>query len=417
MAQLSRSAHVRRQLPRWRDLQPMLMGSRTTGTAIERRMARAYSIADLRALARRRSPRAVFDYVDGGAEAEVSMARARAAFDQVEFVPRVLRDVATVNASTSILGRPASLPMILAPTGLTRAVHHEGEIAVARAAGDAGVPYSLSTMSTTSIEGLASAAPGTDKWFQLYMWKDRGASKDLLERASASGFSTLVLTVDVPVAGARLRDQRNGFTMPPTLTARTLLDMGLHPSWWLNMLTTGPLTFATMSSSPGSIASLIADMFDPSVTFDDLAWVRDNWRGPVVVKGIQRTEDAVRAADVGIEAVVLSNHGGRQLDRAPAPLTLLPRVRDCLQDAVELYVDGGITSGADIAAAVGLGADAVLVGRAYLYGLMAGGELGVRRALALLQNEFSRTMQLLGVRDTAELRDETVRLSADQSIG
>jgi L-lactate dehydrogenase (cytochrome) len=270
-------------------------------------------------------------------------------------------------------------------------------------------------MGTTSIEELAAEVPTADKWFQLYLWRDRAAGKDLLDRASAAGFTTLVLTVDVPVAGGRLRDQHNGFTMPPTLRAKTLLDMGMHPSWWLNMLTNGPLTFATMSDSPSSVADTITRMFDPAVTFDDLGWLRENWSGYIVVKGIQRVDDALRAADTGVDGIILSNHGGRQLDRTQAPLLLLPRVRDLLQESTELYIDGSVRSGADVAAAVGLGANAVLIGRAYLYGLMAGGEAGVRRSLALLRHEFVRTMQLLGVRKVSGLRSGVVSLNAAAS--
>lgn len=410
MTQPARAARPRRQLPKWADLKPMLVGERPTGTAVERRMARAYSVDDLRSLARRRAPRAVFEYVDGGAEAELTMARSRAALDSVQFAPHVLRDVSEADPSTTVQGRPAAMPLVLAPTGLTRAVHHEGEFAVGRAARDAGLPYALSTMGTTSIEALAAEVPTADKWFQLYLWRDRAAGKDLLDRASAAGFTTLILTVDVPVAGGRLRDQRNGFTMPPTLRAKTIMDMGMHPAWWLNMLTSGPLTFATMSEAPSSVADTITRMFDPAVTFDDLGWLRDNWSGSIVVKGIQRLDDAVRAVDAGVDGIVLSNHGGRQLDRTQAPLTLLPRVRDRLQDATELYIDGSIRSGADVAAAVGLGADACLVGRAYLYGLMAGGEVGVRRSLTLLRQEFVRTMQLLGVRRVSDLRSGVVGL-------
>ncbi|WP_324273639.1 alpha-hydroxy acid oxidase [Blastococcus brunescens] len=412
MTEHARPARPRRQLPRWSELKPMLVGERPTGSPVERRMARAYSIDDLRTLARRRAPRAVFEYVDGGAESELTMARSRAALDAVQFAPHVLRDVSAADPGTTIQGRPAALPVVLAPTGLTKAMHHEGELAVGRAARDAGLPYALSTMGTTSIEELAAEVPTADRWFQLYLWRDRAAGKDLLQRAAASGFTTLILTVDVPVSGGRLRDQRNGFTMPPTLRAKTIVDMGMHPSWWLNMLTSGPLTFATMSAAPSSVADTITRMFDPAVTFDDLGWLRENWSGSIVVKGIQRVDDAVRVADAGVDGIVLSNHGGRQLDRTQAPLTLLPRVRDRLQDSTELYIDGSIRSGADVAAAVGLGADAVLIGRAYLYGLMAGGEAGVRRSLALLRQEFVRTMQLLGVREVSALRSGVVALDA-----
>jgi L-lactate dehydrogenase (cytochrome) len=394
-----------RQLPRWRDIEPMVRGRHPSGPRLHRRLARAHSVADLRDLGRRRVPRAVFDYVDGGAEEEVSLREARDALRRVRFTPTVLRDVSAVSPQTSILGRSAALPLILAPTGLTRAVHHAGEIGVARAAAAAGVPYTLSTMSTTSIEAVAAAAPSGDRWFQLYVWRDRAASQDLLDRAAAAGFTTLVLTVDVPVPGARHRDQRNGFTVPPSLTTRTFWDMCLHPSWWFNLLTTGPLTFASMSSSPSSIAGLIEEMFDPAVTFDDLAWLRARWAGPIVVKGVLDADDAARVVATGADGVVLSNHGGRQLDRATTPLAVLRSVRDRLQDSAALFVDGGIQSGADVAAAVGLGADACLVGRAYLYGLMAGGGPGVSRALELIQADYLRTLRLLGLTSTAQLRN------------
>lgn len=376
-------------------------------------MSGAASVADLRPIARRHVPRAVFDYVDGGAEEELSLARARDAFGRVEFVPSVLRGVADVDPSTTILGAPASLPLAFAPTGFTRLMHHAGEPAVARAAARAGIPYALSTLGTTSPERLAADAPDGRRWFQLYVWRDRDAVAELVARAAGAGFEALILTVDTPVAGARLRDVRNGFSIPPALTLRTLADISVHPGWWLNLLTTDPITFASFRSSDGTVAELLDTVLDPGLDWDDLAWLRGAWTGPLVVKGIQSVEDARRAADHGVDAIVLSNHGGRQLDRAPVPLELLPSVVAAVGERVEVYVDGGILSGADVVAAVGLGARACLVGRAYLYGLMAGGEAGVDRVATLFRTDVMRTMRLLGVRSVPELTPERVRLRPD----
>ena len=371
--------------------------------ATRRRLESAFTIADLRAIARRRCPRAVFDYVDGAAEQEISLRRAREAYARIEFVPRILRDVGSVDTATTILGATAALPLVLAPTGFTRMMHHEGERAVARAAAAASVPYALSTMGTTSVEDLAAAAPLGRHWFQLYLWKDRDASADLVERAAKAGYDTLVLTVDTPVAGVRLRDSHNGLTIPPSLTARTLLDMARHPAWWGNLLTTEPLNFASLNSWNGTVAELVGQMFDPTATAADLSWLREQWSGQLVVKGIQHVEDARAVVDLGADAVVVSNHGGRQLDRAPTPLDLLPDVVAAVGERAEVFVDTGVTTGADLVAARALGARAALIGRAYLYGLMAGGQAGVTRALDILRDEVVRTLQLLGVERVDDL--------------
>jgi L-lactate dehydrogenase (cytochrome) len=373
-------------------------------------LSRAHTIADLRDIARRRSPRSVFDYVDGAAEGEISLGRARDAYSRVEFHPRVLRDVTTVDTSRTILGHKATLPLVLAPTGFTKMMQHEGEPSVYRAAAAAGLPYALSTMGTTGIEDLAAAAPEAQRWFQLYLWNDRDASMELVERAKNNGYDALVVTVDVPVPGARLRDVRNGLTVPPQLTVKTLADMGRHPAWWFNMLTTGPLEFASLRSFDGTVAELLAKMFDPSVTLDDLAALRATWPHKLVVKGIQNTEDAKAVVDLGADAVVVSNHGGRQLDRAPTPLELLPSVVAAVGDRAEVFVDTGIMHGGDLVAAVGLGATAGMVGRAYLYGLMAGGQRGVAKALQILQTETTRTLQLLGVHSIDDVGPEHVTL-------
>jgi L-lactate dehydrogenase (cytochrome) len=328
------------------------------------------------------------------------------------FHPRVLRDVSHVDRSTTVLGRPAALPLVLAPTGFTRLMHAAGEVAVARVAAEAGIPYALSTVGTTSPEALAAAVPAGRRWFQLYVWRDRGRSRELLARVRNQGFEALVLTVDVPVAGARLRDVRNGMTLPPTLTWRSIVDGACRPAWWFDLFTTEPLSFATLGGPGGSPAELINATFDPTVTIDDIAWLREQWDGPVLVKEIQAVADAEAVAAVGVDGVVVSNHGGRQLDRAATPLDVLPGVVDAVGDRLEVLVDGGVRSGADIAAAVALGARAVQVGRPYLYGLMAGGEAGVARAVEILRVGFVRTLQLLGVTDVAGLDRRYVSLVA-----
>jgi L-lactate dehydrogenase (cytochrome) len=352
----------------------------------------------------------VFDYTDGAAESESGLRRCREAFARVEFVPRVLRDVSTVDTTTSLMGSPATLPLVFAPTGFTRMMHHQGEPAVARVASRLGVPYVLSTLGTTSPEDLIAAAPGTDAWFQLYVWRDRGASTELIDRVAAAGYRLLVLTVDSPVAGARLRDVRNGLTVPPALTLKTILSSAAHPAWWMNLLTTEPLQFASLRNWEGTVAELMNKTLDPRVTVDDFDWLRSRWDGPLIVKGIQAVEDATMVVEHGADGVVISNHGGRQLDRAPVPLEQLPYVVDAVGDRAEVYLDGGVLSGADIIAAVAHGARACLVGRAYLYGLMAGGEAGVQRAADILQRDVTRTMQLLGITRLDELTPAAVRL-------
>jgi L-lactate dehydrogenase (cytochrome) len=330
-------------------------------------------------------------------------------FHNLEFIPRVLHDVSRIDTSVSVMGRRWELPFAFAPTGFTRMMHHEGEAAVARVAQDAGIPFALSTMGTLSPEQVKEAAPVGQKWFQLYLWKDRQASRDLVARAAEAGFDTLVLTVDTPTAGMRLRDARNGMTIPPQLTLRTLADMSRHPHWWFNLLTTEPLEFAALSSWAGTVAELADHVFDPSAGLDDLEWLRSAWSGSLIVKGIQSVGDARAVVARGADAVVLSNHGGRQLDRAPTPLHLLPEVVEALSGRAAILVDTGIMNGADVLAAVALGADGCLVGRAYLYGLMAGGQSGVVRATQILEAELVRAMRLLGVRNLGELTPDMVR--------
>ncbi len=388
----------------------MLRPRRLPLSPTERRLATVASIPDLRRLARRRAPRAVFDYTDGAAGEEIGLRRSRQAYARVEFQPTVLQDVSAVDTATTILGRPAALPLVFAPTGFTRMMHTDGEPAVARVAARTGIPYALSTMGTTSIELLAAAAPEARRWFQLYLWRDREASRDFVVRAREAGYEALVLTVDTPVAGSRLRDVRNGLTIPPSLSLSTLTEGALHPAWWFDLLTTEPLEFASLSRFEGTVAELVGKMFDPAATIGDLAWLRSVWDGPLVVKGIQTVADARVVVDAGADAVIVSNHGGRQLDRAPTPLEVLPAVVDAVGDRAEVYVDGGILSGSDVVAAVAFGARAALVGRAYLYGLMAGGERGVQRAADVLREEVVGTLALLGVTRVSDLRRDHVRL-------
>lgn len=400
-----------RRLPRWSDVRPLVGDLRPRRDRTQVLLERCASVADIRAMAKRRVPRAVFDYTDGAAgQDEASLRRARRAFTRVEFQPRVLRDVRTVDTTTTILGEPAALPLVFAPTGFTRMMHSAGEPAVARVAQRLGIPYGLSTLGTTSIEDLAAAVPGARRWFQLYLMTDRGYGVELVDRARASGYDTIVLTVDTPVPGRRHRDVRNGLSIPPQLTPRTVADMIVHPRWWTNLLTSEPLSFATLTSTEGTVADLIARVFDPSITIDDLDWLRSVWAGRLVVKGVQTVDDAVMVADHGADGVILSTHGGRQLERAPVPFEILPRVREALDDRVEVLIDGGVLSGADVVAALCQGATAVAVGRAYLYGLMAGGEAGVQRVGDLLAQEIVTTMQLLGRTSVGALGSDCLRL-------
>ena len=399
-----------RRLPRWSEVGPLLRPRLTVLNTTDRRLAGTASIADLRVLARRRAPRAVFDYTDGAAGDELALRRSRQVFERLEFNPHVLQDVSSVDTSTVILGRPAAAPFGFGPTGFTRMIHTEGEPAVARVAERVGIPYALSTMGTTSIEGLAAAAPDGRRWFQLYLWRDRKASRDFVARAEAAGYEALMLTVDTPIAGPRLRDVRNGLTIPPSLSLKTFAEGALHPAWWFDLLTTEPLEFASLRRFEGTVAELAGRLFDPAATIADLAWLRSIWGGPLVVKGILNATDARAVVDAGADAVVVSNHGGRQLDRAATPLEALPSVVEAVGDRAEVYVDGGIMSGSDVVAAVALGARAGLVGRAYLYGLMAGGERGVGRAADILVQEVRSTLALLGVTRVSALRADHVRI-------
>ena len=394
---------VKRQFPNPKDLAPLMKFRKPVWNATTRRLQRALTISDLRTIAKRRTPQAPFDYTDGAAEEELSLARARQAFTEIEFQPAILRDVSQITTGWDVLGAPVAWPFGIAPTGFTRMMHTEGEVAGAKAAEKFGIPFSLSTMGTTSIEDVKAAAPNGRNWFQLYMWKDRDRSMQLVQRAADAGFDTLLVTVDVPVAGARLRDKRNGFSIPPALTMKTITNAIPRPWWWWDFLTTPPRSFASLSSWQGTVAELLDVMFDQTVDYDDLKWIKAQWPGKLVVKGVQTVDDAKKLAKMGVDGIVLSNHGGRQLDRAPIPFHLLPKVAKEVGKDTEIHLDTGIMSGADIVASVALGAKFTLIGRAYLYGLMAGGQRGVERALQILTEEIVRTMKLLGVSSLEEL--------------
>lgn len=399
---------VKRQLPHVGELLELMQFKKPELDATKRRLEGALTIYDLRTIAKRRTPKAAFDYTDGAAEGELSLARARRAFEDIEFHPDILRPATDVDMSTEILGDRSALPVGIAPTGFTRLMQTEGETAGAGAAGTAGIPFTLSTLGTTSIEDVRAANPHGRNWFQLYVMRDRQISYGLVERAAAAGFDTLMFTVDTPVAGARLRDKRNGFSIPPALSIGTILNAIPRPWWWIDFLTTPKLEFASLSTTGGTVGELLDAAMDPTISYEDLDVIRGMWPGKIVVKGVQNVADSKRLVDLGVDGIILSNHGGRQLDRAPVPFRLLPHVvREVGKDAT-IMVDTGIMNGADIVASIALGAKFTLIGRAYLYGLMAGGRRGVDRTIAILRSEIERTMKLLGVSSLAELEPRHV---------
>lgn len=400
---------MKRQLPDVKELAPLLQFGLPRLDRVAARLDSAADVWDLRRIAKRVTPKAPFDYVDGGALDEHTLRKNREVFANVELLPRILHGVDAPNTSTTIAGQRTALPFGIAPTGYTRMMHSEGEIGGVRAATKAGIPFSLSTMGTRSIEEVAQAAPNSTRWFQLYLWKDRERSLDLLQRAQASGYETLLVTVDTPITGQRLRDNRNGLSIPPKLTLKTILDASYRPGWWFNFLTTEPPKYASLSNTSQSLAEMTRTMFDPTLDLDDLKWIREQWTGKLFVKGILTADDAARARSVGADGLVVSNHGGRQLDRAPDTLTALAEVRAAVGDDMELILDSGIMSGTDVVTALCAGADFVLIGRAYLYGLMAGGQRGVEKAIDLIRAEILTAMGLMGARTISDLGPDLAR--------
>jgi isopentenyl diphosphate isomerase/L-lactate dehydrogenase-like FMN-dependent dehydrogenase len=377
--------------------------------SMDARAERCRTIEDLRALAKRTIPKPVFDYVDGAANDEVTYRRNRAGFEDVELKPRALVDVSDIELKTTVLGREVALPILAPPTGLTGLIHPDGEVAVARAAHRAGSLYTLSTLSSRSIEEVHAEAPGR-KWFQLYVLKDRGLVWDMLARAQANGYETLMLTVDVAVAGVRERDVRNRFSVPPRLTLRTLLDGLAHPRWSANFVAQPRISPGNFmrKGDPASLASYVNRQFDPSVTWDDIASFREHWDGPIVIKGIMRADDAALAVEHGIEGIAVSNHGGRQLDHAQSTIGALPAIAEAVDGRAEIYLDSGVRRGTDIIKALALGARAVLVGRPLVYGLGAAGEAGVSRAFDLLRGELATAMALAGYPKVSEIGPDAV---------
>jgi hypothetical protein len=401
-------AKVQRQLPHPTELFDLIKFKKLDLNLKRARLSDAQTIDDLRKIAKRRTPAAAFDYTDGAADDEISMNRARQAFKDVEFHPSILNDVSNVDTSCEVFGGPSALPFGIAPTGFTRLMQTEGELAGASAAGKAGIPFCLSTLGTTSIEDVKAANPHGRNFFQLYVMRQREISYGLVKRAAAAGFDTLFFTVDTPIAGARLRDKRNGFSIPPQISLGTVANAIPRPWWWVDFLTTPTLSFASLSSTGGTVGELLNSAMDPSIQFSDLEEIRSMWPGKLVVKGVQNVEDSKKLADLGVDGIILSNHGGRQLDRAPVPFWLLPEVVREVGKDLDVTMDTGIMHGADIVAAMAMGAKFTFIGRAYLYGLMAGGEAGVTRAIEILAEQVRRTMQLLQVETIDELSPKHV---------
>ena len=381
----------------------------------KRRLSRAASVADMRELARRRLPAGVFDYIDGAAEDELTMERNAAAFDQWEFVPRVLRDVSALDTSVELLGRRHPVPFALAPTGFTRIVCPDGELAVARAAARKGIAYSLSTLSTRSIEEIREVSGGP-LWFQLYFWRDRGLVAEWLQRAADCDYEALLVAVDTPVFGRRERDVRRGFTLPPTLGPDTLLDGLRRPGWTWSLLRSDPITFANLTGVQGydggsalGLAEFAHNQFNHALSWDDLDWLRERWTGKLVLKGVQSVADAQLAAEQGVDGIILSNHGGRQLDGAPPILELVPEVAEAVAGDLDIICDGGVRRGSHVAMALALGATAVMFGRPYLYALAAASEPGIDHLIDQFTEDLTRTLALIGIPQATALTPTSVR--------
>jgi L-lactate dehydrogenase (cytochrome) len=391
------------------EMSRLLRVSRPPAPYGAKTLARCYSIADVARKARLRLPRGAWAYLEGGGEGEYTLRRNRAAFDLIEFLPDMPRDVSHVDTSTTVLGRRQPLPLVLSPVGAPRMFHHEGELAVARAAGHAGLPYGISTLATTSIEDVAAQA-SAPLWFQLYLWGDRGETKEAISRARAAGFGALLFSIDTTVRSKREREKHTGLDLPtPHLSLPTFFEGALHPGWAWHFLTSDTISFPNIGPPDHRSRNKLPDMFDGTVRWEDLDWIRELWDGPILAKGVIRAEEAVRAAEAGLDGVIVSNHGGRQLDHLPATIDVLPEIVDAAGDRLDVLVDSGFRRGSDIAAAVALGAKAVLIGRAHLYGLAAAGEPGVRHCIDILAHELSMTMALCGARSLAELNRDLIR--------
>jgi L-lactate dehydrogenase (cytochrome) len=375
------------------------------------------TIEDLRQAARRRLPRALFDYIDGGAEDEVTLRGNTLDFQRYRFRPRALVDVSHRDQSTTVLGIPISSPLILAPTGFTGMFWPRGEAVAARAAGRKGVIFTASTMSICPMEEIAQAATGPI-WYQLYVWRDREMVRMLIERAKAAGYRALVVTVDTPVLGQRERDVRSGLVLPPRITARNVLDTLRRVSWLRGFLTHPRPTFGNFVGMPGvehdavSLAAFTTKQFSPAIGWADIDWYRSIWPGPIALKGIMSAADARLAAERGIEAIMVSNHGGRQLDHAPSPIEVLPEIVDAVAGRAEVILDGGVRRGSDVVKAIALGARACMIGKAFNYGVAALGERGVELAVEILRKEIDRTLALIGRPTLEQLDRAAVRLRA-----
>jgi L-lactate dehydrogenase (cytochrome) len=388
---------------------PLLRVSRPPARSGAKTLARCYSIEDVAKKARRRLPIGAREYLEGGGEGEYTLRRNRAAFDSIEFLPEMPREVNTVDTSTSVLGQRVPLPFALSPIGAPRMLHHDGELAVARAAGRSGIPYGISTLATASVEDVA-AQTNTPLWFQLYVWGDRREARQAVVRARDAGFGALLFSIDVTVRSKREREKRAGLDLPtPHLSVPTFLDGALHPSWSWHFLTSETISFPNIGPPDHRSREKLPHMFDGTVRWEDLDWIRELWDRPILLKGVMRPEEAIRAADAGLDGVIVSNHGGRQLDHLPATIDVLPEIVDAVGDRIEVLVDSGFRRGSDIAAALALGARAVLIGRAHLYGLAAAGEDGVQHCIDILADELRMTMQLCGARRIAELDRDLIR--------
>ena len=404
---------MKRQFPRWKNIKPLLGWSLPKDPLADRKLKKVVNLAEMRLLSKKRVPKAVFDYVDGGANDELAYARSQEVYSRVEFKAKVLRDVSKIDLTANIVGQKSALPIIFAPTGYTRMMHYQGEVMVAKVCEENNLVYNLSTMGTTSSKEIGDQVPNVRRWFQLYLWRDRSQSLKFIEEAQLAGFEGLMLTVDTAVGGIKWRDMRNGLTVPPKIGLKTFFDMALKPKWWFNLLTTAPLEFATFRNFNKPLSEIAAKVFDPAVTFEDVKWLRSVWKGKLIIKGIQTVSDAVELKNIGVDAIVLSNHGGRQLDRSVVPLELLPQVRSAIGakgNGPQIFIDGAIMSGADVLAAIALGADAVLIGRAYLYGAMAAGKKGVEKVVEMLRFEMETAMKLLGAKDLGELNPDFVNI-------